>query len=244
MKGEALDEGSLEPPPVLYTEDRMPREPALPPPLAPDPLAALAPVATEEPQHVVLPPARRARRVALVLSIVAVTSSLGCGIGGRRAYALYAQAATPDLLMPWVVAFLVLLLLALLLRMGAAICELLWLERTWSNLPGHLRNVGPVHQVSGGLAIAISFVPGVAWLWKLGLIVGIADGFETIRAHAPFVAPVPKRLGVAAVIVGWVPGLNVYLAPFLWELFATRIDACVTEILAQRARGSTYGART
>jgi hypothetical protein len=40
---------------------------------------------------------------------------------------------------------------------------------------------------------------------------------------------------MAAVIVAWVPGLNVYLAPFLWEMFATRTDRAVTELLvAQR----------
>jgi hypothetical protein len=129
-----------------------------------------------------------------------------------------------------VVLFLVLLLVALLLRMGAAICELLWLERTWSNLPPPLRNVGPMKDVSSGMALAVSFVPGIAWVWKLGLVVGVTNGFEAIRTHTPFGAPVPRRLGVAAVIVGWVPGLNVYVAPFLWEMFATRLDVCVQEI--------------
>jgi len=182
----------------------------------------------------VRPPAQRARRIALVLSFIAVAFSIGCGFGARRAWSLYAETAPPEVLMPWVLVFLVLLLLALVLRMGAAICELLWLERTWSNLPESLRNVGPVREVSSGLAIAVSFVPGVAWVWKLGLVVGIANGFEAIRSHTPFTAPVPKRLGMAAVVVGWVPGLNVYVAPFLWEMFARRIDVCVQEILARR----------
>lgn len=173
-----------------------------------------------------------------MLSFVAVAFSIGCGFGARRAWALQAETAPLDVLMPWVLAFLVLLLLALLFRMAAAICELLWLERTWSNLPEALRNVGPVREVSSALAIAVSFVPGVAWVWKLGLVVGIANGFEAIRTHTPFTAPVPKRLGMAAVIVGWVPGLNVYIAPFLWELFARRIDLCVNEILALRPAAS------
>ena len=131
---------------------------------------------------VLLPPARRARRIALVLSIVAVAFSFASGFGARRSYALYSQTIAPERLMPWVIAFLVLLLLALLFRMGAAICELLWLERTWSNLPAGLRKVGPIDDVSSGLALAVSFVPGIAWVWKLGLIVGIANGFEAIRA--------------------------------------------------------------
>ncbi|OJY28027.1 MAG: hypothetical protein BGO98_20915 [Myxococcales bacterium 68-20] len=181
--------------------------------------------------HVVLPPAQRARTIALVLSVVAVAFSVGCGFAGRQAFAL--RESAPDVVMPWVLAFLVLLLVALLLRMAAAICELLWLERTWSNLPEPLRKVGPINDVSSGMAIAVSFVPGVAWVWKLGLVVGIADGFDAVRSRVPFAAPVPKRLGMAAVIVGWIPGLNVYVAPFLWEMFARRIDACVKEMRAR-----------
>lgn len=182
--------------------------------------------------YVVLPPARRARQIALGVSIVAVVFSLACGFCARRAFSL--RQAGPDVVMPWLLAFLVLLLVALLLRMGGAVCELLWLERTWSNLPERLRKVGPIDDVSSAMAIGISFVPGIAWVWKLGLVVGIANGFEAVRAHVPFTAPVPRRLGMAAVIVGWIPGLNVYIAPFLWEMFATRIDVCVKEIMAAR----------
>lgn len=183
-------------------------------------------------QHVVLPPARRARRIALALSVVAVAFSIAFGMGARHAFSL--RAAAPDVLVPWLVASLSLLLVAMLLRMGAALCELLWLERTWSNLPEHLRKVGPVGDVSSAMLIGISFVPGIAWLWKLGLIVAIADGLEAVRARAPFVGRIPKRLGTAAVVVGWIPGLNIYIAPFLWEMFATRIDDCVNQILASR----------
>jgi len=175
-----------------------------------------------------------------VLSCVAVVVSIGCGFYARRAYVL--RDAQPDVLLPAVLVFLVLLLVALLLRMGAAICELLWLERTWSNLPEHLRKVGPVRDVSSGIAVAVSVIPGVAWVWKLGLVVGIADGFEAIRATHPFTAAVPRRLGMLAVIAGWVPALNVYLAPFFWELFATRIDACVEQLLASGR--VTSGGRT
>lgn len=204
--------------------------------LAQPAFARAVPIAPEP--YVVRPPAQGARRIALVLSFVAVAFSIACGFGARRAWALRVETAPLDVLMPWMLAFLVLLLLALLFRMAAAICELLWLERTWSNLPESLRNVGPVREVSSALAIAVSFVPGVAWAWKLGLVVGVANGFEAIRTHTPFTAAVPKRLGMAAVIVGWVPGLNVYIAPFLWELFARRIDACVNEILALRPAAS------
>ncbi len=178
----------------------------------------------------VLPPAQTARRVALILSGIAVAFSLGCGFCGRRAYSL--RDAAPDVVLPWVSGFLVLLLVALLLRMGAAVCELLWLERTWSNLPAARRQVGPVKDVNPGVAVVVTLVPGVAWVWKLGLVVGIANGFEALRAEVPFSAPVPRKLGMAAVIVGWVPGLNVYAAPFLWEMFAQRIDACVEQIRA------------
>ena len=199
---------------------------------APLPAPAAAPHA-QVPPHVVLPPAARARRIAVGLSIAAVVFSLACGFCARRAFAL--RDAGPDVLMPWVLAFLVLLLVALLLRMGGAVCELLWLERTWSNLPERLRKVGPIADVSSAMAIGISFVPGVAWVWKLGLVLGIANGFEAVRAHVPFTAPVPRRLGTAAVVVGWIPGLNVYVAPFLWEMFAVRIDACVKQIMAARS---------
>jgi len=173
----------------------------------------------------------KARRIALGLSAVAVSFSLPAGYCARRAYAL--RGVTDDAL-PWALGFLVLLLFALLFRMGAAIGELFWLERTWSNLPERARVVGPVRDVSCGLAIAVSFVPGIAWLWKLGLVTGITRGFEAMRPR--FQAPVPRRLGISAVIVGWVPGLNVYLAPFLWEMFARRIDVCVNQILISDGR--------
>jgi hypothetical protein len=45
---------------------------------------------------------------------------------------------------------------------------------------------------------------------------------------------VPKALGVASVIVSWVPGLNVYVAPFLWEIFATKMDVVCNEIRAAK----------
>jgi hypothetical protein len=46
---------------------------------------------------------------------------------------------------------------------------------------------------------------------------------------------------MAAVIVAWVPGLNVYVAPFLWEVFATRIDVVCSQLLGAQASlgGST-----
>ncbi|MCW5837649.1 MAG: hypothetical protein KIS78_34975, partial [Labilithrix sp.] len=207
-----------------------------PPHFAPPHLAPPARAAEALALHRVQPPAERSRRIAIGVSIVAVAFSLGCGYCARRAFAL--RDAAPDDLMPWIFACLLLLLFALLLRMVAAICEILWLERTWSNLPEALRKVGPIRDVSSAMAIAVSFLPGVAWVWKLGLVVAIADGFEAVRAHARFSAPVPKRLGMAAVIVGWIPGLNVYVAPFLWEMFATRIDACVRQIMATQPGAS------
>jgi hypothetical protein len=99
-----------------------------------------------------------------------------------------------------------------------------------------------VDNVSSGLVVGLSFVPGLSWVWKLGLVMAVADGFERVRATIPFQAAIPRRLGMAAVIVAWIPGLNVYLAPFLWEMFATRIDVVCTEILsAQGAQQSTPG---
>lgn len=174
------------------------------------------------------------RIAALVLSFVAVGFAMAFGFALRKAIAI---GVSTDACLPWMIEALVFLLVALVLRMFAAICELLWLERTWSNLPEELRVVGPVQNVTSGLVIGLSFVPGLAWFWKLGLVVGVADGLEKMRARYPFRAPIPKTLGMAAVVVGWVPGLNVYVAPFLWELFATRIDVAARELLALR-RGS------
>jgi hypothetical protein len=191
---------------------------------APPPAAAAAP-------HVVKPPAARARKIGLVLSGIAVAFSLVFGVFLRRAFALKEDPEAA--LTPFIVA-LVMLLFALLFRMCAAVCELLWLERTWSNLPEDLRKVGPVEKVNAGLVIGLSVVPGIAWVWKLGIIVGIADGFEKVRQVTPFAAPIPKKLGMAAVITGWVPGLNVYVAPFLWEMFASRMERVIREILAAR----------
>lgn len=175
-----------------------------------------------------LPPALRARRVAIWLSIAAVVFALPAGYCARAAYA---RRAAPDDALPWLFAFLVLLLASMLLRMGAAVAELFWLERTWSNIPEPRRNVGPVRDVSSGMAIAISIVPGVAWVWKLGIVIGIADGFR----HLAPAARIPKGLGIAAVVVGWVPGLNVYVAPFLWEVFARRIDHAAKAVMATSA---------
>lgn len=176
------------------------------------------------------PPAHRARIAALVLSIVAVAFTFGFGIFLREALTQFDLDDPQRYGVPMVVA-LVLLLVALLFRMAASICELVWLERTWSNLPESLRKVGPVDKVSSLLVVSLSFVPGVSWVWKLGLVVAVADGFEHMRRTVPFDAPVPRRLGMTAVILAWVPGLNVYVAPFLWEMFATRVDRVCAEIL-------------
>jgi hypothetical protein len=186
----------------------------------------------------VKPPAKTARRIALGLSITAVLVSLGCGFFARQAFAL--RAEDPERLMGPVLWFLVLLLVALLLRMGAAACELIWLYRTWSNLPEPLRKIGPIEKVEPGLLVGMTLVPGIAWIWKLGVIDSVTKGFEAIRMRVPYDAPVPRSLGIAAVIVGWVPGLNVYLAPFLWELFAIRIDRCV-DLILQRSHAVANG---
>jgi hypothetical protein len=186
------------------------------------------------------PPAKTARRIALGLSITAVLVSLACGFFARQAYAL--RAEDPDRLMGPVLWFLVLLLVALLLRMGAAVCELVWLARTWSNLPIELRKIGPMDKVEPILLVSMTLVPGIAWIWKLGVIDSVTKGFEAIRARVPYDAPVPRTLGMAAVIVGWVPGLNVYLAPFLWEVFAIRIDRCV-DLILERGHPVANGSR-
>jgi hypothetical protein len=187
--------------------------------------------------HVVRPQARRARITALVLSVIAVGFSLGFGVHLRRTIAL-CDRTSPDPYMEPLVTALVYLLFAMILRMIAAVCELIWLERTWKNLPEELRTVGPVEKVSSALVVGLSVVPGVSWLWKLGLVIAVADGFEQLRGAIPFRAPVPRSLGLAAVIVAWVPGLNVYVAPFLWEMFATRIDVVCAELLMLRSRAA------
>jgi hypothetical protein len=192
-----------------------------------------APPPPETAAHVVRPPARLARILAMVLSIVAIGFSIGFGIYLRRVIPLF-DVDHPDRYLEPAIAMLVLLLLALLFRMGASLCELVWLERTWSNMPEDLRKVGPIEKVSSGLAVVLSFVPGLSWIWKLGLAMAVCDGFEQLRTRLPFAAKVPRKLGMAAVIVGWVPGLNVYVAPFLWESFATKMDVVCSEILAHK----------
>lgn len=184
--------------------------------------------------RVVNPPAQRARRIALILSAIAVCFSLGFGYFIRK----WIAEAPPG---SWIdfggaaaiftlLAALLLLLVAMLLRMGAAICELLWLERTWSNLPVALRRVGPIENVTPVHIFGIAFIPVVAWFWKLGLVVSVSNGLEQVRKETPFSSPVPKGLGVTAVILGWLPPLNLYLAPFLWELYARRIDVVYIEL--------------
>src|SRR4051812_10241303 len=75
-------------------------------------------------RHVVRPQARRARIIALVLSVIAVLFSLGFGVYLRRTIALFDRDDPQRYVEPLVVA-LVLLLIALLFRMAASICELL-----------------------------------------------------------------------------------------------------------------------
>lgn len=187
--------------------------------------------------HLIRPPAARARRIALVLSAIAVGFSLVFGFFLRKTIRLYDPQSYDAYAMPLLYT-LVFLLGAMVLRIFAAVCELLWLERTWSNLPMELRNVGPVEKVSSPMVIGFSVVPGLSYVWKLGLVLGIVDGFEALRPKLPFTAQVPRRLGMAAVIVGWVPGLNVYLAPFLWEMFATRMDVVIGQLLEARKNAS------
>ena len=190
-----------------------------------------APPAPQTAAHVVRPPARFARLFSMVLSVVAIGFSIGFGIYLRRVIPIF-DVDHPERYFEPAIAMLVFLLFALLFRMGASVCELVWLERTWSNMPEALRKVGPIEKVSPGLAVVLSLVPGLSWIWKLGLAIAVCDGFEQVRARLPFRAKVPKGLGMAAVIVGWVPGLNVYVAPFLWEIFATKMDVVCNEIRA------------
>jgi len=171
-------------------------------------------------------PAMRARRAALGLSAAAVFFSLIFGVLLRRWLAFPHPDDEPLAL----AAALSFLLVAFLLRIIASIFELLWLERTWGNLPEDLRRVGPIDKVESVMVVGFAFVPVLAWFWKLALIAGIANGFETVRTRVPFTAPVPKGLGVAAAMMGWIPGLNVYVAPFLWEMFARRIDRVCVEL--------------
>lgn len=204
--------------------------------MMPAPIPANPPAAAPA-AYVVRPQARRARLAALALSVIAVGFSIAFGVYLRRTITLFDRDDPEKYMQPFVTA-LVFVLFALIFRMIAAICELLWLERTWTNLPEQLRKVGPVDNVGSGLVVGLSVVPGISWVWKLGLVMAVADGFERVRASIPFRAPVPRRLGLAAVIVAWVPGLNVYVAPFLWEMFATRIDAVCAEMLTLRSHAS------
>jgi hypothetical protein len=172
-------------------------------------------------------PARGARRTALVLSAIAVVFAFGFGIVLRKWIATPTDA---DIARLWLLLALVLLLIAVLLRIFAGICELLWLERTWSNLPPELKRVGPIDNVTPVHIFGIAFIPVISWFWKLALVANVSDGLEEVRKRTPFAASVPKGLGMTAVILGWFPGLNIYLAPFLWEMYARRIDVVYVEL--------------
>lgn len=182
------------------------------------------------------PPAQRVRRIALVLSGIAVLFAFGFGFMIRKWYATqHGVLASFDGYEDAGVIFtllgaLILLLIAMLLRMLAAICELMWLERTWSNLPITMRRIGPIENVTTVHIFGIAFIPVVAWFWKLALVRRVSSSLEEVRATIPFRASVPRGLGVTAVILGWFPPLNVYLAPFLWEMFARRIDVVCLEM--------------
>jgi hypothetical protein len=179
------------------------------------------------------PPAQRARRAALALSGVAIAFSLGFGFFIRRWWAKAPPGSLSDfggVAVLWLVAALLLLLVAVLLRIGAGICELLWLERTFSNLPPSMRRVGPIDNVTPVHIFGIAFIPVVAWFWKYALVAKVSESLEVVRKDTPFSAPVPRGLGLTAVVLGWLPPLNLYLAPFLWEMFARRIDVVYLEL--------------
>ncbi len=184
-------------------------------------------------------PARRARQAALVLSGIAILFSLAFGVmvrrclaGGETLWSLITLQSNAIVQVAFAFALL-LLLIAMLLRMGAAMCELVWLERTWSNLPPSLRRVGPIENVTPVHIFGIAFIPVVAWFWKLGLVSSVSRGFEVVRKERPFRAPIPRALGITAVVLGWFPPLNLYVAPFLWEMFARRLDAVCHELMQQ-----------
>jgi hypothetical protein len=179
------------------------------------------------------PPAQQARRLALGLSAVAIAFSLGFGVLFRRWWAKAPPGSLSDFggaAVLWLVGALLLLLIAVLLRIGAGLCELLWLERTWSNLPAPMRRVGPIDNVTPIHIFGIAFIPVVAWFWKLALVSTVSRSLELVRKDTPFSAPVPRGLGLTAVVLGWLPPLNLYVAPFLWELFARRIDVVYLEL--------------
>lgn len=185
------------------------------------------------------PPAARARRAALVLSGVAVAFAFAFGFFIRRWYAEahgeLSLDAGPAAALLTLLAALVLLLVAMLLRIFAGLCELVWLERTWSNLPQEHRRVGPFEEVTPIHIFGFAFIPVVAWFWKLALVSAVAKSLELVRRDVPFRAPVPRRLGVTACVLGWLPPLNLYLAPFLWEMFARRIDVVCLELTSLTA---------
>jgi hypothetical protein len=189
--------------------------------------------------RIVNPPAERARRIALVLSGIAVCFAFGFGFLIRRWYATASHGFIATFtgeedgaVILTMLGALVLLLIAMLLRIFASICELMWLERAWSMLPASMRRVGPIENVTTVHIFGIAFIPVVAWFWKLALVRKVSFGLEEIRKEIPFRAAVPRRLGTTAVILGWFPPLNVYLAPFLWEMFARRIDIVCLEMAA------------
>ncbi|HEY1955419.1 MAG TPA: hypothetical protein VGH28_07395 [Polyangiaceae bacterium] len=183
------------------------------------------------------PPAARARKTAMVLSAIAVAFAIAFGFAIRSWFAMVHGEVVSTLdgdgfAALYLVGALLLLLIAVLLRIFAGICELVWLERTWSNLPAEHRRVGPIENVTPVHIFGIAFIPVVAWFWKLALISAVANSLELVRKDLPFRAAVPRRLGVTACILGWLPPLNLYLAPFLWEMFARRIDVVCLELAA------------
>ena len=183
------------------------------------------------------PPASRVRRIALVLSGIAIIFAFGFGFLIRRWYAISTQGFWATIfgeeeavVLFTMLGALVLLLIAVVLRILASICELMWLERAWSNLPASMRAIGPIKKVETVHIFGIAFIPVVAWFWKLALVRKVSSSLEEIRKDVPFRAAVPRGLGTTAVILGWFPPLNVYLAPFLWEMFARRIDVIMLEM--------------
>ena len=177
------------------------------------------------------PQARRARIVALVLSVIAVVFSIGFGIYIRRTITLFDRDDPQRYAQPFVD------------RARAAPHR--------AALPDgglHLRALvaradvvePPRGATQGGAGrqgdVGARRRPQLRARHLVGLEARSRDGghrrLRAVRLTIPFRAPSRESSGMAAVIVAWVPGLNVYVAPFLWEMFATRIDRVCSEMLS------------
>jgi hypothetical protein len=108
---------------------------------------------------------------------------------------------------------------------------LVWLHRAWARIPEPCRRTYDDRRVEPDEAIWKLFIPfyGVFyWVFiaSIGLCGAVERHLKRVRAQS---ASVPSTLAFVTCLVQLVPGVNLFVSPFLWGLFMARVDGAQAE---------------